>query len=369
MTFNTNPAQLDAPLSDLRVIDLTTDLGEYTGRLLADLGAHVLRPGDPHQAGSPRWAYMNAGKHLTETISDSELAQMLGGADLLITSEGPHDLRQRGLHPAEVTARHPHLIHVAITPFGLTGPYADRPASDLTLLAAGGLLALAGEPDREPVRAWGQQTSVIAGVHACTAALIALQARDVDGGGQVIDLSVQQAVAHSLENAAQYVDLEAVVRRRAGAGPKEAGTGLFGCADGFIYLVGGLGGRPLAWEAIADWLVDGGVTAAAALHDPCWQQPEWRRSPQAVQHFRDLFDRFSAYRTKAELFAEGQKRGISIAPVATPQDLLTDPQLVARDYFRVITVGEQTATVPGAPYRFRFSDVGPRSTPHRKVSR
>ena len=70
---------------------------------------------------------------------------------------------------------------------------------------------------------------------------------------------------------------------------------------------------------------------------------------------------FAAPQSKAELFASGQKRGISIAPVATPEDLLTDPQLVARDYFRVVEVEGQRVTLPGSPYRFRNSDVGPRT--------
>ena len=350
-----------APLADVLVVDLTTGLGEYTGRLLADLGAHVIRI-DPNLSPSPRRSFMNAGKHIRYTAGESELHGLLAEAQILITSEGPAALGAKGLAPDELCHRHPLLVHVAISPFGLTGPYADRPASDLTLLAAGGLLALAGQPDREPVRAWGEQTAVIAGVHAATAALIALQVLETESRGQLVDLSVQEAVAHSIENAAQYLDLEGVIRRRAGAGPQEAGTGLFRCADGWIYLVGGLGGKPLAWKAIEDWLVEGGVTEAVALSADRWQQPDWRRTPAAGAQFRTLFESFAASQTKAELFGSGQKRGISVAPVATPTDLLTDPQLVARNYFQIIDVDGAAVTVPGAPYRFASSAVGPRAT-------
>jgi benzylsuccinate CoA-transferase BbsE subunit len=354
-----------APLTGVTVIDLSTALGEYTGRLLADLGADVTRIADPETATgrAHRHSFMNAGKKTRSRagIDDVELDALISQAQVLITSEGPAALRRRGLDPTELQGRHHALVHVAISPFGLTGPYADRPASDLTLLAAGGLLALAGEPDREPVRAWGEQTGVIAGVHATTAALIALHVLETQGQGQIVDLSVQEAVAHSIENAAQYLDLQAVVRRRAGAGPHEAGTGLFRCADGWIYLVGGLGGSPLAWTAITDWLVDGGVPAAAELGAECWQQPDWRRTPAAGARFRDFFDGFAASRTKAELFGSGQKRGISVAPVATPEDLLGDPQLLARDYFRIVDVEGVAATLPGPPYRFATSDVGPRA--------
>jgi benzylsuccinate CoA-transferase BbsE subunit len=343
-----------APLAGVNVVDLTTALGEYCGRLLADLGADVSRIsaswGSPH-----RRAFMNAGKriHTSEGLD-------LGGAQILITSEGPAALQAKGLDPAEVTARHPGLIHVAISPFGLTGPYADRPASDLTLLAAGGLLALAGDPDREPVRAWGQQTAIIAGVHATTAALIALHVLETESLGQVVDLSVQEAVAHSIENAAQYYDLEEVVRRRAGAGPQEAGTGLFRCVDGWVYLVGGLGGKTLAWSAIGEWLAEAGTAGAVELEADRWQQPAFRRSAAACRRFREIFEDFAATRTKAELFGSGQKLGISIAPVATPEDLLHDPQLVARNYFRVVDVDGTPVTLPGPPYRFRHSPVGPR---------
>lgn len=362
----TNAVDRSAPLSDVTVVDATTSLGEYTGRLLADLGADVIRINRSATAGSPRRAYMNAGKQIRDLGSGAALERLLGQAQILLTSEGPAALRGRNLHPRDVTARHPRLVHVSISPFGLTGPYADRPASDLTLLAAGGLLALAGEPDREPVRAWGEQTAVIGGAHAAAATLIALHVLETESRGQIVDLSVQEAVAHSLENAAQYVDLEGVTRRRAGAGPREAGTGLFRCADGWIYLVGGLGGSPLAWDDIVAWLVDGGVAAATELGEQRWLEPQWRRSPAAGARFRELFEGFAARRTKSELFTSGQKRGISVAPVATPADLLDDPQLVAREYFRTVTVEGRPVTLPGPPYRFRASDVGPRQTSYEE---
>jgi benzylsuccinate CoA-transferase BbsE subunit len=363
----------EAPLARVSVVDLTTSLGEYAGRMLADLGADVLRfdGGPAEQRQSPdRRAFMNAGKRIRHALpSGEELDEMLGQAQVLLTSEGPAALRTRGLDPNTVTDCHPGLIFVSISPFGLTGPYADRSASDLTLLAAGGLLALAGDPDREPIRAWGEQTAVICGVHAATATLIALHVLDTEGRGQVVDLSAQEAVAHSIENAAQVFDLEHTVRRRAGAGPLEAGTGLFECADGWIYLVGGLGGSPLAWDEIRQWLLDGGINDAELLADDRWHQPDWRRTPQACEQFRAIFEEFAAARTKSELFDSGQQRGISVAPVATPSDLLENPQLLARNYFRTIEVDGAQVTLPGPPYRFRTADVGPRSvqtdSPHQ----
>ncbi len=370
------------PLDGIRVIDLSTSLGTYAGRLFADLGADVIKvepPGGASERTVPPFtekgtsvffAFTEAGKRSvvldgSDTDRADQLERLLGTAHVLITSEGPGRLRERGLHPEDVTSRHPRLVHVSISPFGLTGPWADRPACDLTLMAAGGLLALAGEADLPPVRAWGNQTSVIAGLHAATAALMAVLVLEETGRGQIVDVSAQEAVAHSLENAVQYVDLEDTIRRRVGSGPVEAGTGLFACSDGWIYLVGGLGGLPLAWDAITEWLEGGGLEDAGKLREPRWRERGWRRSDEGVRTFRDLFERFAAPRTKQQLYEEGQRRGISIAPVSTPDDLLTSPQLAERGFFRRITVGDEALTLPGSPYRFQGLDIAPGRFPER----
>ena len=190
-----NHVDMTPPLSGVTVVDMTTALGEYAGRLLADLGADVIRYDDAAPTSSHRRAFMNAGKQIRGwRPRGEELTESLLQAQILLTSEGPAALRANDMHPRDVARRHPMLVHVAISPFGLTGPYADRPASDLTLMAAGGLLALAGEPDREPVRAWGQQTAVIAGVHATTATLIALHVLETESRGQIVDLSVRSRI-------------------------------------------------------------------------------------------------------------------------------------------------------------------------------
>ena len=166
------------------------------------------------------------------------------------------------------------------------------------------------------VRAWGEQTSVIAGVHAATAALIALHVLETESRGQIVDLSVQEAVAHSIENAAQYVDLGRRGPPSCGPGPREAGTGLFRCADGWIYLVGGLGGSPLAWNAIAEWLADGGVTYSRRLGADRWQQPDWRRTaeacapvPRALRGVRRLADQGRIVRHPVKARHQHRPRG------------------------------------------------------------
>ncbi|PRX50132.1 benzylsuccinate CoA-transferase BbsE subunit [Prauserella shujinwangii] len=374
-------AREELPLADIHVLDATNWLGAYAGRLLSDLGAIVTRienpEGVPERTAGPllpggtsaTFAFTEAGKRsvvLDPADPDyrNRLLAMLGGTDILLTSEGPEALAERGLGP-EVLRGQPRLIHLAMSPFGLDGPYANRPATDLTVLAAGGLLSLAGDPDREPVRPAPPQSSVATSLHAVVGVLLALLVRDETGLGQVVDVSAQESVAHSLENAVQYVDLEGVVRRRVGNAPTEAGTGLFTCRDGWVYLVCGLGGRPLGWDGLVTWLEAEGVTAASELRDPRWSDFRWRRTAQAVAVFRELFEGFAAGLGKRELYEAGQRYGVSIAPVSTPEDLLDNPQLTERGFFRPIEVDGDSILFPGPPYRFAGLDVGPRGGPPR----
>jgi benzylsuccinate CoA-transferase BbsE subunit len=359
---------IDLPLSGVRVVDATGRLGRYPGRLFADLGAEVVRvltpPADPDEAGfDAGFVFSALGQRLVELDparpDDADAWEaLLAGADMLLTDDGPADLLARGLDPAELAARYPRLVHVAMSPYGLDGPYADRPATDLTLLAAGGLLQLAGYPDRAPVRPAGEQSGVVTGLHAAVGALLALLEREDSDAGQTVDVSAQQAVAHSLENAVQFVDLEGVVRGRTAGIATEVANGLFRCRDGWVYLVAGIGGTPLGWDGLLRWL-DGAGVDVAGLGEPHWHDPGWRRTPEAAEEFRRIFEGFTATRDKAELYEAGQRNGVSLAPVATPADLLDSPQLAARGFFRTVEFQGRSVTVPGSPYRFAGLDVRP----------
>jgi benzylsuccinate CoA-transferase BbsE subunit len=370
------------PLAGRPVVDLTGTRGAYAARLLGDLGADVIRvepPGLPGPVpahltpGSARRLFANLSKtirvlDLLTAAGRSELDVLLRSADLVVTDWSPAGLRSRGLQ--DLSSRFPRLVHLSISPWGLTGPDQDRPASDLTVLAAGGLLSLAGDPDRAPVRPYPEQSSVAASLHGVVGALIALLARDreylPDVSGQLVDVSAQEAVAHSLENAVQYVDLEGVVRTRVGSRPAEAGSGLFRCLDGYVYLVAGLGGLPLAWEGLLEWLRgEGDADLADELGAARWAEQAWRRTGPAVEEFQQLFEHFAQGKTKDALCRGGQAHGVSISPVSTVQDLLTNEQLVERGFFRRLKVAGGEVTVPGAPYRFAGAEVGPRATQGR----
>jgi crotonobetainyl-CoA:carnitine CoA-transferase CaiB-like acyl-CoA transferase len=189
---------------------------------------------------------------------------------------------------------------------------------------------------------------------AAVGTLIALYEASGSGEGQLVDVSVQEAVAHALENAAQSYDLEHTVRMRVGAGQQDAGFGLFACRDGLVFLAVGVVGGAVdkAWIAMSEWLE--GVSGGEVFAEPRWlDDPAFRRSDKGKTLFHDAFTAFASTRTKAELYAEGQARAIGICPVATTEDLANDEQLHARDFFVEVEHSDLGVSFlyPGAPYR------------------
>lgn len=105
------------------------------------------------------------------------------------------------------------------------------------------------------------------------------------------------------------------------------------------------------------------ATAAELTAPNPTSSPLTRNTPRAADEFRRVFEGFTTTRDKADLYEAGQRHGVSLAPVATPADLLESPQLAARRFFREVEVAGRRVTVPGPPYRFTGLDVGPRSSP------
>src|SRR5579863_4802710 len=170
----------ERPLTGIRVIDSADENGELCGRLLADLGAEVIRVEPPGGAASRRFppfhgdtslyfAVRNLGKKsVTLDLNAAEgrrrLAGLLDTADVWIESHRAGDLNRR-----EVLERHPSLIITSITPFGLTGPYRDYAATDAVLVAMSGLLFRSGVPGKPPLLPPGAMAYDIGGTTAAFA--------------------------------------------------------------------------------------------------------------------------------------------------------------------------------------------------------
>lgn len=361
-------AEPSAPLGSVKVVDWTDPAGAYAGRLLADLGADVVRI-EPAGAAEP-WPqeripgtvvsalerFVNLNKrsvrvHLDTAAGRDLLAALIERADIVITSgDGPRRWRQAG----RPLRRSRDGTHVHVSAFGEHGAGAALLADDLIALAAGGLLSLGGYPDGPPVAVYGTQAYLAGGINAAVAALLGLlAARGGQAGGADLDVSIQAILAGALEDATAEYDLTGVVRRRAGDTPREAGTGVFACADGWIAMVAGKLGTAAAWDALVAWLCERGVPGAEALKAPKWATLEHRRRPESIATFQRLMEAAAAGYTRQQLYHELQRRRIAAAPVNSVADLLADRQLAVRGYFRQVhdTALDRDVTYSGPPYR------------------
>jgi len=352
-------------LGGLRVLELSGLYGAYAGKLFADMGASVTLVEPP--AGSPMrskppflndtpgpdsslpFAYFAANK--TSVVLDlktpagrATISELAATAQLLILSDHPDaseiDLEAlRRLNPALVCTR--------ITPYGSSGPYAHFSGDDLTLMAMGGLLTLAGFPGEPPVVAYGEQGLLAGDQFAAVSSLAAVLRAERTGTGELIDVSIQEAIVMGLENAAQTYQLEGKVRNRT-AGARRAGTGVFPCKDGEIYLLAGGIGETAMWGNFAAWMADEGIPGAEIFSAPDWDDA----GPAARTAFERVFLPYAAGRTKNELYAKGKQWSVPLAPMSTPDDLLENRQLVHRGFFQPLPPGPaEGLRVPGAPYK------------------
>jgi len=356
-------------LDGVKIVDLTDDSAIYCPRILADLGAEVVRVVTPDDqacvaattADAQRlvdafFTFMNVNKTL-RTLDPAEprdrqaLIELLSAADVVVETWGDDRCAKSGIDRAALRRANPRLVWARVTPFGGMGPRAHWQADDLISQAMGGLMRLSGAPDREPLRLFGNQTGFIIGLHAATAALMAVLHAEASGEGQDIDVSVQECIAHTLENAIQFYDGEKKVRERAGGSP-EAGVGLFRCKDGLVYLYASAWMMRASWHGIVAWMEERGVDGAHEYRDGQWLDMAFRSTPLAQQHLRTSIEALLADYTKKEFYEEAQRRKVLAAPLNTVPDLLQHPQLSYYDWYRELRLPDgRVGILTGPPVR------------------
>ena len=360
-------------LDGLVVLDLAGPLGNYSGKLMADMGARVIlvEPigGAPTRTAAPfdhrvqgeraslTFHYQNTNKQSIAIDLDSPAGRsvfeaLVRRSALLIESEQPDALRARGLDYPHLRNLNPALVMTSITAFGQTGPFAHWRATDLTAMGMGGMLYLAGYVDSAPMVACGEQAIGAAHVFSAVASLAALHDAEVSGTGQHIDVSMQECVVMGMENAVQFYDLEGTIRKRNAGTQRLAGTGVFACADGYIYLMAGGIGSNRFWTVTAQWLIEAGVAGADQFLEPRWHDQAFLASDEAKAVFGQVFTPFVSTRSKAQLQADGRARRIPIAPISDAADIARDAQRAHRGFFVDAPLSDGTVLrMPGAPYR------------------
>lgn len=368
-TATQQPTIGKSALEGLRILDLADESAVYATRILADLGAEVIRieppqgdamhevgPLDPATGRSLFYAFMNINKSAVsldlETASGlREFTDLVASAHVVVETFGKDRLSELGIESGSMRRRNPGLVWTSVTPFGAEGPRARWRADDIISQAMGGLMRLSGTPDREPLRLFGNQSCYIAGLHAASATLIAVLHAEATGSGQDIDVSIQECIAHTLENAIQFYDAQKTVREREGASP-EAGVGLFRCRDGLVYLYASAWMIRASWHGLVAWMNEQDVEGASRYSEERWLDMAFRKTGQAREELRASIEQLAAKLTKKEFYEESQRRGILAAPLNTVPDLLQNPQLSYYDWFRAAPLGDSgLGILTGPPVR------------------
>jgi len=363
-------------LSGYRVLDLTDEKGFLCGRILADLGADVIKiepPGGdlsrrigpfykdiPHSEKSLYWFAYNANKRgITLNIASKDgqhlFRKLTKKAHFIIESFSAGYMDSLGLGYSDLSKINPAIIFTSITPFGQTGPYSHYKASDIVEMGMCGFLYLCGDPDRPPVRISFPQAYLHAGAEAAVGTMIAHYYRGKTGEGQWVDVSIQEAAYMATMNAPLFWTLEKRVLKRAGAWRTGITSGIlqrqiWPCKDGYVNMPvygGDLGAKTN--RALVQWMRDEGM-ADDFLTSIDWNkfdmatvsQETWNRiEQQMVKLFRN--------HTKEELYAKGLTLGVMIYPLYTPEDIAKDKQLKEREYWTPVEHPEldETLTYPG----------------------
>jgi len=369
----------DRPLVGVRVLELATDVpGPYGGKLLADLGADVVKAeppsGDTSRARGPFrdgvvdaeasgfYLYLNAGKRgitldLERPTGFDALLDLVEHFDVLLESYEPAERARLGLDIDALRARNPLLVVVSVTPFGQWGPRSHWTGNDMIAFHSSGFAY--GYPSREiasadlpPLNAPSHASSFLAGEMVAGAAVHGLLAAQRTGHGSHADVSLQEAVG--AENQAQHNAAERAEHESGGYGGGNGGVSrrvtdvssnaivsLLPCRDGWVVI------SPREEHQWARWLEVMGSPAWAA--DPRFADRKARQ-----QHWQELYPlltEWSRQHSKTDIFEAAQSRRVACYPLGTATDLLQSRQFAARGFFVEQEHPELgTLVFPGVPY-------------------
>ena len=362
-------------LDGLRVVELGEWVSApYCGKLLADLGAEVVKveragvgdpareygpypADDPHTERSGLFLYLNSNKKGTTLNLDTPtgkeiLAGLVSQSDVLVHNLQPLEMDRLGVDYANFQTHNPGLVMASITPFGLTGPYRNYKAYDINLAAGGGICEGLGSPDREPLTFGTPQVGYFAGAAAASSIVVALLAHPSDSTtrdgtlgqpGQHIDIAEIESMA-GIYNGPEA--LMAVyqwrVTRRTGHHAMDFPypNCILRCKDGYIF-VGAPEGRQ--WR-----------TLLGLMGNPEWSKEQRFRDRTVMnnQHADEVdgyVEEWLLDYTKAELLEMALEHRVPLAPVRGFDEVRHDPSL-ASQFMELEREDTGSYSVPGSPY-------------------
>lgn len=349
----------DGALGDLRVLELADEKGQWVGKLMADLGADVIKVEPPGGVAERRvgpfyqdiphperslyfWNYNTSKRGITLNLETADgralLCKLIPTVDILVETCAPGYLASLGIGYEQLRTLNPRLIMCSITPFGQTGPWRSYGASDLIHLGAGGQMASCGYDEEDvpgaPPIAPGGGNAWHIGCHMALIAITgALCFRDVTGEGQHLDVSIHEACSLHTESAVPvYLDTKQTMRRQTGrhaAVARNAPT-QFLCKDG-KYLNASWSQRmtPDRFRVLAEWMDSFGQ--AQDLLDEKYQDA--KVIADSASHVEAVLRSFLASITQEEAYHGAQERNFTWGAVRAPEDIVADPHWADRGLF------------------------------------
>jgi crotonobetainyl-CoA:carnitine CoA-transferase CaiB-like acyl-CoA transferase len=359
-------------LSHLRVVDIGDIPASYTTRLLADLGADVIKieppGGDPNRMLPPfagniadperSLTFINANTNKRSMVLDLQnsaidrerFARLLALADLLVEATPAEFLEGLGFTDEKFHDKFPTLVIVSLTPFGRTGPYCRYKGSDAIANAAGGFLFGQGDDSKGQCTAPSHLAYQVAASLAATLALAGIRHARLTGTGQRIDMSLQEALTFT--NSSSVARYSQENRLEARPGSKDyggAGTNIYPCKEGgYVHFTANM---PHMWrEFTQNWMSD------PILSGPEWDNPRYRaaHSEQISKAFADFIAQFTA----DEFATEAQRRHLAAAPLNTVGQFVECEQVRSRDWLQELehpVIGRYKA--PGFPMRLSLTPM------------
>jgi len=337
------------PLSGIRVLDLGRIVtGPLCCFFLASLGAEVIRidppgggidwrfppfagPGGVHEGSRGErdlsLVAMRRGRgkrSITVAIDREEGREILRGlaaaSDVIVENFRPGVMEALGLGYAELRAVNPRLVYCAISAFGQHGPYRDRAGMDLVVQAMSGMMAKTGFPDGPPTKAGVTVGDQVPSILAVAGILAALRSRDRDGVGQLVDVSMMDALVSMVWD--EPVDLyhrRGVPDRTGNADPRGAPINAYRTRDGWITMV---------LASAAQW-----PRLCALIGQPEWSEaPEFAHGSRAA-HAREIdeaIERWSSVRSTEDAETLLAREGLPVGAVRPPWSAPDDPHVAAR---------------------------------------
>jgi crotonobetainyl-CoA:carnitine CoA-transferase CaiB-like acyl-CoA transferase len=348
------------PLRGLKVIDFSRVLaGPLCTMLLGDMGAEVIKIEDPRHGDDTRaWApfvggwstyFLSVNRNKKSVAIDLKspegrtlLENLIRGADVLVENFRPGTLERLGFGPAQARALNERLIYCSISGYGTTGPRQSEPGYDMVIQGESGLMDVTGFPETGPTKVGVAITDCLAALYAVQGILLAHIQRLQTGKGQFVDIAL-------LDSAVSVLGLPAGIVAATGQSPGRLGNAHpslapyepYPAADGYVVVAVA---NPRLWSRFC-----AAIGADALEHDPRFASNTDRLAHRDALNscIREIFKE----QTVEALIEKLSAAGVPCGRVRTIGEVLSDPQLAARQMLIDVPTGAGGVKVPGNPIK------------------